>query len=120
MHVNAGVGITNGLPGVELGVGYRHSQGAYSLGFTAPKDDAMPLLLHARGTLLMQSGFTMGAGPVWIIYNADDTRRNKLAAQVAAAYHFCFYKRTSFYISATYTTPAFVSAHVGMSYGLWR
>jgi hypothetical protein len=120
LHVYAGAGATNGLPGAELCVGYRHGKGAIGAGFTAADDAAMPLQLHIRAQLVTQYGIIAGAGPVWQVYSTHATQRNSLQAQLYAAYHFCYYKRSSFYISTTYTTGSTISAHVGMSLGLWK
>jgi hypothetical protein len=113
-----GAGLTNQYLSAELQVGARVGQNTLSVGYIAMPKNTQPTLFNIR------AGYLIGMVHVYAGYvrhhqSNDYKERNYDTWQLGAAYNFCYYKRTTFYVSSAYS-PKFITGNIGMTYNLFK
>jgi hypothetical protein len=115
--------LTNGRLGMELQVGYRVGDFFTSVGYTAVLNASQPALFNLRtGAVLNKNGrnnYLIYAGAVRVLKSTDYKEKNYYTWQVGGQWHFCYYDKGTFYVTAIYS-PKFISYGVGMSYNLFK
>jgi len=72
----------------------------------------------------IRAGYLVGMVHIYAGYvrhhqSNDYKERNYDTWQVGASYNFCYYKRTTFYVSSAYS-PKFITGNIGMTYNLFK
>ncbi|HEX4877593.1 MAG TPA: hypothetical protein VFV31_13035 [Chitinophagaceae bacterium] len=118
LWTSLGAGMTNKYLSSELQIGARVGQNTLSVGYIAMPEQSQPSLFNIR------AGYLIGmvhiyAGYVHVLKSTDYKHRNYNTWQVGGSYNFCYYKRTTFFVSSSFS-PKFITANVGMSYNLFK
>lgn len=111
-------GITNRFVSGDLQVGTRIGNTTLSAGYICLLDNSQPTLFNAR------VGYIAGrvhayAGAVNVLQSVDYKERNYNTWQLGASYHFLYFERTTFLVSATYS-PLYMTVSAGMSYNIFN
>lgn len=119
VFVEAGGGVTNMFPSVELQAGYRTNNIVSSLGYIVVIDSGEPSMFNLRtGYFFVERWYVYG-GLVHVNYKQYDPRENFNTGQVGAQYHFGHgLKEGTFYLGGNYTFNKRFTFTLGMSFNL--
>lgn len=111
--------ITNRYPGSDLQAGFAYRNAYISGGYILMIDASQPILFNIRGGYLVTDKLGLHAGYVRVTKSVYDIHLNYNTWQAGFSYHFWYYDKTTFFITASYS-PKYITGGVGMSYNLVR
>lgn len=119
LFTTLGPGITNKYLSIELQAGARVHNTTLSAGYIAMPDASQPALFNIRAGQTISNRGHVYVGYVFIHKSNHYKYMNSKSWQVGGQYHFMHYDKGTFFVTASYS-PGYPSAHVGMSYNLFK